>query len=107
MQRADARGPSFAADRPTLIVVRSTIGFGSPNKADSQEAHGAALGEEEVRLTKAVYGWPENEKFLVPGEVLEHFQNGIGARGENCTPNGRRNTRNTGSNFPSRPPSWN
>ena len=46
------------------------------------EAHGAPLGEEEVRLTKAAYGWPENEKFLVPGEVTDHFRQGIGARGE-------------------------
>ncbi len=70
-------------DRPTLIIVRSVIGFGSPHKADSHEAHGAALGEEEVRLTKIAYGWPENEKFLVPGEVVSHFRQGIGARGEN------------------------
>ena len=69
-------------DRPTLIIVRSIIGFGSPHKANSHEAHGAALGEEEVRLTKAVYGWPENEKFLVPGEVLKLFRDGIGARGQ-------------------------
>ena len=73
---------SFAADRPTLIIVRSVIGFGAPNKADSHEAHGAPLGDEEIRLTKAAYGWPENEKFLVPGEVLSHFRQGIGARGE-------------------------
>jgi transketolase len=69
-------------DRPTLIIVRSIIGFGSPHKADSHEAHGAALGEEEVRLTKAVYGWPENEKFLVPAEVPTLFREGLGARGQ-------------------------
>ncbi len=69
-------------DRPTLIIVRSVIGFGSPHKADSHEAHGAALGEEEVRLTKAVYGWPENEKFLVPAEVPALFRDGLGARGQ-------------------------
>ncbi len=69
-------------DRPTLIIVRSIIGFGSPHKADSHEAHGAALGEEEVRLTKAVYGWPENEKFLVPTEVPALFGDGLGARGQ-------------------------
>jgi transketolase len=60
------------------------IGFGAPHKADSHEAHGAPLGEEEVRLTKIAYGWPENEKFLVPSEVVSHFRQGIGARGENC-----------------------
>ncbi len=69
-------------DRPTLIMVRSVIAFGAPNKANTHEAHGAPLGEEEVRLTKAAYGWPENEKFLVPGEVTDHFRQGIGARGE-------------------------
>jgi transketolase len=69
-------------DRPTLIIVRSVIAFGSPNKANSAGAHGAPLGEEEVRLTKAAYGWPENEKFYVTQEVRDHFRAGIGARGE-------------------------
>jgi len=68
-------------DRPTLIIVRSVIGFGAPNKANSHEAHGAPLGDEEIRLAKAVYGWPENEKFLVPDKVRTHFSQGIGARG--------------------------
>lgn len=67
---------------PTLIKVRSIIGFGAPNKADSHDAHGAPLGDEEIRLTKAAYGWPENEKFLVPAEVPAHFREGIGARGQ-------------------------
>ena len=62
-----------------MIIVRSVIGFGAPHKANSHEAHGAPLGEEEVRLTKIAYGWPENEKFLVPGEVMSHFRQGIGA----------------------------
>jgi transketolase len=70
-------------DRPTLIIVRSVIGFGAPNKADSHDAHGAPLGDEEIRLTKIAYGWPENEKFLVPGEAVSVFRQGIGARGEN------------------------
>jgi transketolase len=68
-------------DRPTLIVVRSVIGWGSPNKANTHGAHGAPLGDEEICLTKAAYGWPENEKFLVPDEVKKHFHDGIGARG--------------------------
>ncbi len=67
--------------RPTLIVVRSTIGYGSPNKANSAAAHGAPLGEKEVRLTKAALGLPENEQFAVPDEVMEHFAGGIGRRG--------------------------
>ena len=68
-------------ERPTLIKVRSVIAFGAPHKANTHEAHGAPLGEEEIRLTKAVYGWPENEKFLVPREVTDQFRQGIGARG--------------------------
>jgi transketolase len=68
-------------DRPTLIIVRSVIAWGSPNKANTHGAHGAALGEDEVRLTKQVYGWPEDEHFLVPDEVLAHFRDCVGSRG--------------------------
>ncbi|RMF36726.1 MAG: transketolase [Planctomycetota bacterium] len=68
-------------DRPTLIIVRSVIGYGAPNKANSHAAHGAPLGEDEIRLTKKAYGWPEDAKFLVPAEVLEYFQNTLGKRG--------------------------
>jgi transketolase len=68
-------------DKPTLIIVESHIAYGSPHLQDSEEAHGSPLGEEEIRLTKRNYGWPEDEKFLVPGEVREHFAAGIGARG--------------------------
>jgi transketolase len=67
-------------DKPTLIIVNSHIGYGSPHKQDSNAAHGEALGEEEVKLTKKFYGWPEDAKFLVPDGVLEHFQEGIGKR---------------------------
>jgi transketolase len=70
------------SDKPTLIVVKSVIGFGSPNKANTHGAHGAPLGDEEIRLTKAGYGWPENEKFLVPSEVPDHFQKTMGKRGQ-------------------------
>ncbi|MHB0957682.1 MAG: transketolase [Pirellulaceae bacterium] len=69
-------------DRPTLIIVKSIIAYGAPNKANSSGAHGSPLGEPEVRLTKAAMGWPENEKFLVPEEVRAHFAAGIGQRGE-------------------------
>ncbi len=68
-------------DRPTIIIVKSVIGFGSPNKAGSAAAHGAALGADEVRRTKATYGWPEEESFVVPDGVAEHFQNTMGDRG--------------------------
>src|SRR5712692_8175655 len=68
-------------DRPTLIVVDSHIGYGSPHKQDSNAAHGEPLGEDEVRLVKRFYGWPEDAKFLVPEGVREHFREGIGKRG--------------------------
>jgi transketolase len=67
-------------DRPTLIIVDSHIGYGAPNKQDTKEAHGEALGEEEVRLAKRNYGWPEDAKFLVPDGVRENFANGLGKR---------------------------
>jgi transketolase len=69
------------SDRPTLIIVDSHIGYGSPHKEDSPAAHGEPLGEEEIRLTKRAYGWPEDSKFLVPDGVREHFAEGIGKRG--------------------------
>lgn len=68
-------------DKPTLIVVRSVIGFGSPNKANTHGAHGAPLGEDEIKLTKQAYGWPEDAKFLVPTEVPQYFNETIGKRG--------------------------
>ncbi len=68
-------------DRPTLIIVDSHIAWGAPNKQDTHAAHGEPLGEEEIRLTKRNYGWPEDVKFLVPDDVPGHFQEGIGKRG--------------------------
>ena len=68
--------------RPTIIIVNSHIAFGAPNKQDTHGAHGEPLGEEEIRLTKKNYGWPEEAKFLVPNEVIEHFQGGMGQRGK-------------------------
>jgi transketolase len=68
-------------DRPTLIIVDSHIGYGAPHKQDTHAAHGEPLGDEEIRLTKRFYGWPEDAKFLVPDGVREHFAAGIGARG--------------------------
>jgi transketolase len=68
-------------DRPTLIIVASHIGYGSPNRQDTPAAHGEPLGEEEVKLTKRAYGWPEDAKFLVPDGVYDHFHQGIGKRG--------------------------
>ena len=67
--------------RPTFLILDSHIGYGSPNKQDTPEAHGEPLGDDEVRLTKKAYGWPEDAQFLVPDGVREHFAAGIGARG--------------------------
>jgi transketolase len=67
--------------RPTLIILDSHIGYGSPHKVDTAAAHGEPLGEDEVRLVKRAYGWPENAKFLVPDGVMERFADGIGKRG--------------------------
>jgi len=60
--------------RPSLILVRTHLGFGSPNKQDTFEAHGSPLGEDEVRLTKRSLGWPEEPAFLIPGDALAHFR---------------------------------
>ncbi len=67
--------------RPTLIILDSHIGYGSPHRHDTAAAHGEPLGEDEVKLTKRAYGWPEDAKFLVPDGVREHFAAGIGKRG--------------------------
>src|SRR6266403_2144360 len=69
-------------DRPTLIIVDSHIGYGAPNKQDTSGAHGEPLGEDEVRLAKRNYGWPEDKKFYVPEGVYDHFRQGIGRRGK-------------------------
>ncbi len=68
-------------DAPTLVVVRSVIGYGAPNKQNTHGAHGAPLGWDEVALAKASYGLPENEKFYVPDGVREHFSENVGKRG--------------------------
>ncbi len=67
--------------RPTFIILDSHIGYGSPHRQDTAEAHGEPLGDEEIRLVKRFYGWPEEAKFLVPDGVREHFTAGIGQRG--------------------------
>jgi transketolase len=68
-------------DAPTLIIVDSHIGYGAPHKHDTSAAHGEPLGDEEIRLAKRSYGWPEDAKFLVPDGVREHFEEGLGRRG--------------------------
>jgi transketolase len=68
-------------DRPTFIIVDSHIAYGAPHKQDTKEAHGEPLGEDEIRLAKRNYGWPEDVKFFVPDGVREHFTAGVGKRG--------------------------
>jgi transketolase len=75
----DAAGA--ASEQPSLVILRTHIGYGSPNKQDSHAAHGSPLGEEEVRLTKDAYGWDPEAHFLVPDEVLAHFREAAGERG--------------------------
>jgi transketolase len=70
--------------RPTFIVLDSHIGYGSPHKQDTSAAHGEPLGDDEVRLVKRAYGWPEDAKFLVPDGVYDHFAAGIGKRGHDA-----------------------
>src|SRR3954468_8930185 len=68
---ADAKA---VEDRPSLIIIRTHIAYGAPNAVDTHQAHGAPLGEEEIRLTKQAYGWPSEEPFFIPGEALQHFR---------------------------------
>jgi transketolase len=65
------------AERPSLIIIRTHIAPGSPNKQDTHEAHGSPLGDEEIRLTKQAYGWPSEEPFYIPADALEHFREAV------------------------------
>ncbi|MFM1996967.1 MAG: Transketolase, partial [Planctomycetota bacterium] len=68
--------------KPTLVIVKSVIGYGAPKKAGSHESHGAPLGAEEIKGAKAAYGWPTDAQFLVPAEVPEQFAKTLGSRGK-------------------------
>ena len=74
------RAAMAVEDQPSLIIVRSHIGYGSPHKQDTSAAHGSPLGEEEVRLTKQAYGWDPDKHFYVPEEALAHFRECCRAR---------------------------
>jgi transketolase len=87
-------------DRPTLIIVDSHIAYGAPNKQDTSGAHGEPLGEEEIRLAKRHYGWPEDAKFLVPDGAREHFAAGIGKRGHDLREAWMEKLNNYGKLFP-------
>ena len=78
---AALREAEGVADRPTLIIVHSVIGYGAPKKQGTKEAHGEPLGDEEIKAAKRFYGWPEDEKFRVPSGVRERFGEQVGARG--------------------------
>src|SRR3954468_4647898 len=71
------RAAMDAEDQPSLVILRTHIGVGSPNKQDTKAAHGSALGEEEVELTKKAYGWPTLEPFYIPDEALQHFREAV------------------------------
>ena len=75
---------AFKAEKskPTLVIVKSVIGYGAPTKAGSHSSHGAPLGPDEIKGAKEAYGWPANASFLVPPEVPERFATTLGARGE-------------------------
>jgi transketolase len=71
------RSAQAEADRPSLILVRTHIGYGSPNKQDSFSSHGAPLGDDELKLTKENLGWPVDQPFFVPNEALAHFRQAL------------------------------
>jgi transketolase len=79
--RESVKGFMATTDRPTLVIMKTVIGFGSPNKGGTHHAHGAPIGDDEIKLTKKAYGWPEDKKFLVPDGVYEHFQENVGTNG--------------------------
>ena len=87
-------------DRPTLIIVDSHIAYGAPSKQDTSGAHGEPLGEEEIRLTKRAYGWPEEAKFLVPDEVRTDFHEGMGTRGHALSQAWNANLEEFGKQYP-------
>ena len=78
---AKAIAAARKSDKPTFIALKTVIGYGSPNKADTHGVHGSPLGADEIKLTKKAYGWPEDSSFLVPDGVYDRFQAGIGKRG--------------------------
>ena len=75
------RTAADTAGRPSVVIIDSHIGYGSPHRQDTSAVHGEPLGEDEIKLTKQGYGWPPEAKFLVPSGVYEHVQSGVGKRG--------------------------
>jgi transketolase len=91
--------------RPTLVIVRTSIGYGSPNKQDTADAHGAPLGDAEVVLTKEALGWPTSPPFLVPEDVLAHFREAV-PRGEKAEREWRLRFAGYGAEFPDLALEW-
>jgi transketolase len=87
-------------DRPTLVIVDTHIAYGAPNKQDTSAAHGEPLGEDEIRLTKKAYGWPEDAKFLIPDGVREQFRERIGKRGHELRERWVRDFKQYASKYP-------
>ena len=93
-------------DKPTMIIVRSHIGYGSPHKQDTNKAHGEALGADEIKLTKEFYGWPADAQFLVPEEAVEHFRSGVAARGAKLHKKWNSNFKKYAKEFPELAAQW-
>ncbi|MFN8455000.1 MAG: transketolase [Anaerolineae bacterium] len=74
---AAIKAAQAVTDKPSIIACRTTIGFGSPNKANTAKAHGEALGVDEVRLTKQAFGWDPDKDFYIPTEALAHFRQAV------------------------------
>jgi len=87
-------------DRPTLIIVDSHIAYGAPHRQDTKEAHGEPLGEDEIRLAKRAYGWPEDSKFYIPEGVTRHFAEIMGKRGKQLRSEWRSNLGRYNEQFP-------
>jgi transketolase len=90
-----------ADERPSLIAVRTVIGYGSPNRAGSQKAHGQALGADEVRLVKQAYGWDPDRTFYIPDEALAHFRAAV-ARGEELLADWRERLERYAADYPAK-----
>jgi transketolase len=93
-------------DKPTLIIVRSHIGYGSPHKQDTHKAHGEPLGADEIKLTKEAYGWPVDEQFYVPEEATQHFREGVAARGQKLQKSWAAKFRKYAKEFPELAEQW-
>jgi transketolase len=93
-------------DKPTIIIVRSHIGYGSPHKQDTHKAHGEPLGADEIKLTKQAYGWPADEQFFVPDDALRHFREGVAARGQKLHKSWQAKFRKYAKEFPDLAEQW-